>query len=209
VNHLGTSDSLALTSSPVEASPEARWGTAGRITGGGEVKFVDDHLMDVPKGEVGEIWLRGPAVVAAYFNNVEATRETWTEEGWFKSGDLGKLDENGNLLVVGRKKDMIIRGGQNIFPGEIEDILITHPKVADVAIVGMPDPVMGERVCAFIVPREGTVCMLEEFVAFLKAKKIAMFKIPERIECVQAIPRIQETKKADKKLMRKMIAEKL
>ena len=81
--------------------------------------------------------------------------------------------------------------------------------MADVAVVGMPDPVMGERVCAFIVPREGEVCTLEDFVEFFKAKQIAMFKIPERLECVQEIPRIQETRKADKKLMRRMIAEKL
>ena len=209
VNHLGTSDSMALSASPLEAPPEARWGTAGKISGDGEIKFVDDAGNDVPKGEVGEIWFRGSAVVAAYFNNEEATKETWTEDGWFQSGDLGKLDKDGNLLVVGRKKDMIIRGGQNIFPGEIEELLLTHPKVADVALVGMPDILMGERICAFIETIDGMDCTLEDITDFLKEKKIAMFKIPERVECVKTLPRIPETKKADKKQMRKMIAEKL
>jgi acyl-CoA synthetase (AMP-forming)/AMP-acid ligase II len=209
VNHFGITDALCITGSSIEAPAEVRWKTVGKMPGGGEIKLVDDEGREVPEGEVGEIRPRGPFVVGAYFNNPKATKKAWTEDGSFITGDLGKFDKRGNLILVGREKDMIIRGGQNIYPGEIEELLLTHPKIADVAVVGMPDLVMGERACAFIATRAGVLFTFEEMVDFLKAKKIAMFKIPERLELVSDIPRVPETKKTDKKLLRQLIAEKL
>jgi len=209
VNHFGITDALCITGSSIEAPAEVRWKTVGKMPGGGEIKLVDDEGREVPKGEVGEIRPRGPFVVGAYFHDPKATKEAWTEDGSFITGDLGKFDKHGNLIVVGREKDMIIRGGQNIYPGEIEDLLLTHSRIAHVAVVGMPDRVMGERVCAFIVSRGGMPFTFDEMVNFLREKKMAMFKIPERLELVSDIPRIPETKKIDKKLLRQLIAEKL
>lgn len=112
-------------------------------------------------------------------------------------------------MVVGRKKDMIIRGGLNIYPAEIEALLLTHPNVAMVAIVGMSDELMGERACAFIVPKKGRSVVLEEMVSFLKAKGIATFKIPERLEIVDNLPWVADGQKVDKKVLSKQIAEKI
>lgn len=209
VNSFGISDAMAVTASPIDSASEIRWKTVGKIPDGGEIKLVNEEGIEVPKGEVGEIWFRGIFVTGAYFNNPEATREVWTEDGWFKSGDLGVFDENGNLTVVGRKKDMIIRGGQNIYPREIEDLLLTHPNVADVAVVGIPDPIMGEKACAFVAIRKGMLFTFDDMVNFLQEKKIAMFKIPEKLELISDIPRIPETKKIDKKSLRHLIVEKL
>jgi non-ribosomal peptide synthetase component E (peptide arylation enzyme) len=123
-------------------------------------------------------------------------------------GDLGKFDEHGNLIIVGRKKDMIIRGGQNIYPVEIENLLLTHDKVSAVAVVGMKDPIMAEKVCAYVVPRMGERLTFEEMVSFLKSKNIAPYKLPERLEILDSLPLVSG-QKVDKKALEKDIARKL
>ena len=173
-----------------------------------EIKLVDDAGQEVPKGEVGEMWGRGPACTSGYYKDPKATWQSWTD-GWFATGDLGKFDEQGNLVIVGRKKDMIIRGGWNIYPKEIENILLTHPRVQDIAIVGMPDPLMGEELCAYAVPKIAQELTLEELVSFLQQKDVPSYKLPERLEILDKLPMVAEGQKVDKKLLRQDITQKL
>lgn len=182
--------------------------TVGKPYSGGELRLVDDTGEEVAAGEIGEILVRGPALDLAYYRDPEATRQAYSEDGWFKMGDLGKLDDQGNLMIVGRKRDMIIRGGQNIYPIEIENLLLTHPKVSAVAIVRMPDPIMGEKGCAYIVPKPGQKLTFDEMISFLRAKKIAPYKLPERIEFLDSLPLVGG-QKVDKKALEQDIVRKL
>jgi non-ribosomal peptide synthetase component E (peptide arylation enzyme) len=124
-------------------------------------------------------------------------------------GDLGKLDEEGNVIIAGRKKDIIIRGGQNIYPVDIESIITEHPSVSNVAIVRMPDPEMGEKVCAYVVPKRNTHISLEPLVSFLKGKGIAPFKLPERLEVVAELPLVAGGQKVDRRRLEDDVAQKL
>ena len=123
-------------------------------------------------------------------------------------GDIGQWDENGNLILLGRKDDLIIRGGQNIQPGEIENHLLAHPGVKQAAVVGMPDTIFGEKVCAYIVPQTDRPPALREIVSFLSARKIAPYKFPERIEVVDTLPMVSDTK-VNKRILQADIAAKL
>lgn len=208
INGYSTMDISQVISGGPDDPPDVRWATVGKPFGGGELRIADENDAEVPKGTVGEIQLRGPFCSSGYYNDPELTRKAWTADGWFKTGDLGLIDENDNLVPVGRKKDMIIRGGENIYPVEIENILITHPKIANVAIVGMPDPTMGERCCAYVVLKQGEQFSLSEMVDFLKQNKVTSFKIPERLEVVDELPMVGETK-VDRIKLQRDIAEKL
>ena len=182
--------------------------TVGRPSIANEVKIVDESGLEVRQGQVGEIMARGPMCGFGYYKDPEASMKVWTQDGWYHMGDLGKFDEKGNLILIGRAKDMIIRGGQNIYPLEIENLLLTHPKVLDVAIVGMPDPVMGEKACAYVVPKAGQEFKFDEMVSFLKEKKIANYKLPERLEIIGKLPAVAG-QKIDKKALQQAIAQKL
>ena len=161
-------------------------------------------------GEVGTLWFKGPGNSIGYYRDLEKTmNEAFDEEGFATSGDLVSITDDGYLKIVGRKKDIIIRGGQNIYPKEVEDYLQAHPKVTGVAVVPMSDPVMGERACAFITVKQGEQFSFNEMVAYLKSKRIATFKIPERLEVVEAIPLVGESGKVDKKALAKIITDKL
>jgi len=173
--------------SPDDA-PAVRLHTVGRPRGGTELKLVDEAGNDLPVGETGEIWGRGPCCAMGYFRDDAATVEAWTADGWFRTGDLGRFDAAGNLIIVGRKKDRIRRGGMSIEPGEIEALLGGHPRIHKAAVVGFPDPLLGERACAFVVPKDGAAVTLDEMVAYLRAHRIATFKIPERLEIVAEMP---------------------
>ncbi len=205
----GLTDWGGMTLTPPELPREVRLAPSGKAIWGTDVKIVDDDGREVPQGETGEVWGSGPCCSSGYFKDPEATRQAWTEDGWFKTGDLGRIDEKGYMAIVGRKKDMIIRGGSNIYPIEIENLLITHPKVLDVAIVKMPDAVLGEKACAYVVPRAGQDFTFEEMISFLKAKEIALYKLPERLELVNAMPMAGGGQKVDKKVLEKDIAAKL
>jgi len=163
----------------------------------------------VRQGVEGEIMAKSLCASSGFYNDEKATREIWDEEGWAAMGDIGMIDERGNLVIAGRKKDMIIRGGQNIYPAEIESLLIDHPKVKDVAVVDMPDPVMGERACAYVVPMKGETLTFDEVITFLKQKNIASFKLPERLELMDKLPTVADGYKVDKKVLRQDIAQKL
>lgn len=152
-----------------------------------EVRVVDEHMEDVGVNEVGEIVYRGPGMFKGYFRNPEATKEA-IEKGWFHSGDLVRRDEEGFVYVVDRKKDMIISGGENIYSAEVEAMLLTHPKIKEVAIIGVPDPKWGEAVKAFIVLQPGEKATAEETIEFSK-ENLARFKQPKFVEFIPALPR--------------------
>ena len=201
----GLTDWGGMTITPPEWPREIRLASSGKPIWGTEVKIVDDEGNDVPQEETGEVWGRGACCSSGYYNDRDATRQAWTEDGWFRTGDLGMIDEKGNLAIVGRKKDMIIRGGENIYPIEVENLLITHPKILQVVIVKMPDPVMGEKACAYVVPRQGQDFTFDEMISFLKAKEIALYKLPERLEILDAMPMVGGDQKVNKNVLRNLL----
>lgn len=161
--------------------------TIGRPRPGVDAKIADDQGNELAPGETGELWLRSPAVMSEYWQNEPATRETLVG-GWLRSGDLGFQDDAGCVRLVGRAKEMYIRGGYNVFPLEVERVLADHPKIAQVAIVPRPDPVMGEIGEACVVPRvAGDVPTLAEIRAFAE-QGLARFKLPERLRVLDALP---------------------
>ncbi len=167
--------------------PEAVTGTVGKPSSGMGLRLIDEHCRDVPPGAEGEIAADGPSVHLGYHKNPAANAELFTADGWFRTGDLGQFDQAGNLKIVGRLKEMINRGGKKFFPREIEEILYTHPKILHAAIVGVPDPRLGERNCLCVIPRPGERVSLEEVVAFLK-DSVATYKLPEMVEIFEDLP---------------------
>jgi acyl-CoA synthetase (AMP-forming)/AMP-acid ligase II len=152
-----------------------------------EIRVVDDQDRDTVPGAIGEIMVRGPHVMSGYYRDPEATAQT-LQGGWLRTGDLGTLDEEGFLKIVDRKKDMIISGGENIYPKEIEEILYSHPKVLEVAVIGKPDPQWGENVHAVIALREGEKATEQEIIDYCRGK-IASFKKPKSVSFVKRLPR--------------------
>lgn len=205
-NGYGTSDFGAICENDIGNPPEVRRLTVGPPIPGGEIQLRDYSGKVVPKGGVGEIFARSDCAASGYYKDPETTAQVW-KDGWYRTGDLGKLDDNGNLIIVGREKDMIIRGGQNIYPIEVVNLLLTHPKVADAAIVGIPDSLMGEKCCACIVPQPGQTVTLDNLVAFLKEKKIASYKLPEKLYLMEKLPYVGGMKLDKKALQAKVVAE--
>jgi long-chain acyl-CoA synthetase len=154
--------------------------SAGKPVPTVEIRVVGPDGKDMPAGQRGEIWIKGPIVSPGYWNNPEATAETYTD-GWLHTGDIGYLDEDGFLFVVDRAKDMIIRGGENIYSIEIEDVIHSHPAVAECAVVGVPDPDLGERVKAYVVPRADAK-VTEDEIKSLCAEHLADYKVPSEVE---------------------------
>lgn len=181
---------LSETSPLVNSNPvdgEKKPGSIGRPIPGVEVQIVDYEDHPVVKGEVGEIVVRGPNVMKGYYNREEETM--WVmRNGWFHTGDLAYEDEEGYYFIVDRKKDMIIRGGLNIYPREVEEAIYMHPNVFEVAVVGVPDPVMGEEVMAFVLLREGGSMDPEQLRKFC-SDKLARYKIPKHIRFVDNLPK--------------------
>ncbi len=209
LNNYGSMELGNMTSARLDDPHEVRMNTAGKPIYGVQIKIVDDDGIEVARGQVGEIKARCLCSSLGFYRDEQATREIWDEEGWAGMGDLGMIDSRDDLVIVGRKKDMIIRGGQNIYPAELEALLIEHPRVQDLAVVGMPDPKMGERACAYIIPVEGETLTFEEMIAYLKDKNIAPFKLPERLELIDKFPMVSDDYKVDKKTLRQDIARKL
>ena len=167
--------------------PEAVTGTVGKVSSGLGLRLIDESGRDVPVGAEGEIAAEGPSVHLGYHKNPQANAELFTADGWFRTGDLGQLDAAGNVRIVGRLKEMINRGGKKFFPREIEEILYAHPKILHAAIVGVPDPRLGERNCLCVIPRPGQALALDEVVAFLK-DGVATYKLPETLEVFDDLP---------------------
>jgi len=152
-----------------------------------EARLVDEKGKEVVPGQVGEILLRGPNVMKEYYKNPEATEEA-LRDGWLHTGDLAKRDEEGFLYIVDRKKDMIVSGGENIYPKEIEEVIYTHPKILEAAVIGVPDPVWGESVKAVVVLKPGEEMTQEEVIAFCKAN-LASYKKPRSVDFLPGLPK--------------------
>jgi long-chain acyl-CoA synthetase len=153
-----------------------------------KIRIVDDAGDDVPVGAVGEVWTRSAQNMAGYWNNPEATAATVTADGWLKTGDAGYLDSDGYLFLHDRKKDMIVSGGENVYPTEVENVLMTHPAVDDVAVIGVPDPRWGEAVKAVVVAAPSTAPTEVELIAYAR-ERLGGFKLPKSVEFVDALPR--------------------
>ncbi|KAA5614197.1 AMP-binding protein [Rhodovastum atsumiense] len=183
----GMSENGAVTTTRPEDPEEKVAGTDGCPLQGMEVRVVDPLNMPVPVGEEGQLQVRGCSNFVGYLKRPGLARVD--AEGWFETGDLARLDADGYIRITGRAKDIIIRGGENIPVVEVEELLFRHPAVAIVAVVGYPDPRLGERACAFVKLREGASLTFGEMVAYLKAQKMAIQYIPERLEIVDDMPR--------------------
>jgi acyl-CoA synthetase (AMP-forming)/AMP-acid ligase II len=170
-----------------EDDPEAVAGTIGRPAPRMALRLIDEHGRDVPAGAEGEIAARGPSVHLGYYKNPAANAELFTADGWFRTGDLGVMEPSGNVRIVGRLKEMINRGGKKFFPREVEEILYTHPGVLHAAIVGVPDPRLGERNCLCVIPRPGKHVSLPDMVAYLR-DGVAAYKLPEELEVFEEFP---------------------
>jgi fatty-acyl-CoA synthase len=168
-------------------SVERRVSTIGRVQPHIEVKIIDSSGATVPRGTAGELCTRGYSVMLGYWNDPEKTAEAVDADGWMHTGDLGVIDDEGYGNIVGRLKDMVIRGGENIYPREVEEFLFRHPKVEDVQVVGVPDVKYGEEICAWIKLRAGETSSQEEIVAFCKGQ-IAHYKVPRYVRFVDAFP---------------------
>ena len=188
---------------------EVRLETVGRpMCDDDEVRLVDDEGREVPDGEVGELACRGPYTLCGYYRAPEHNARAFTADGFYLTGDLMRRHPSGDLIVEGRKKDLINRGGEKISAEEIENLILSHPSVHNVACVPVPDPVLGERTCAFIIPRSGQSVTVEDLARFLTEAGIAKFKLPERVELVDEFP-LSPFGKVSKVALTARITEKL
>jgi 2,3-dihydroxybenzoate-AMP ligase len=192
------------------ADPEVvKMETCGRpVCADDEVKLIDDEGREVPEGEVGELACRGPYTLRGYFGVPEYNARQFTPDGFYRSGDLMRRHASGNYVVEGRKKDLINRGGEKISAEEVENLILMHAAVVNVACVPMPDPMLGEKMCAFVILKPGRQLTLAALVEFLKAQEIARFKMPERLEIVSDLP-VSTFGKVSKKALAERIAAKL
>jgi cyclohexanecarboxylate-CoA ligase/acyl-CoA synthetase len=203
----GRSEGLLVTSCRKDDDESKVLGSDGKALPGVVLRIYDDDGKEVAAGEEGEICHGGPGLMLGYWRDPERTAQAIDPDGVSHSGDLGRVDAEGYLRVTGRIKDLIIRGGTNISAGEVEDHLLTHPKVKNVAVVGMPDRVLGERACAFVVPAEGEPPTFEELTGYLKnERKIAVVKLPERLELIDELP-MTATGKIQKFVLRDKLIE--
>jgi fatty-acyl-CoA synthase len=184
-----TEASPIITFTSVDDPIEVRVGTVGHPIPGLDVALVDPGSgRMVGTGETGELWVRGHCVMSGYYNNPEATARAVDAEGWLHTGDLARRREDGNYRIVGRSKELIIRGGENIYPPEVEEFLHHHPAVAEVAVAGLPDAKYGEVVAAWLVPKSGATVTVEELQRHCQGR-IAHYKIPKYIMIVESLPR--------------------
>jgi 2,3-dihydroxybenzoate---[aryl-carrier protein] ligase len=172
-----------------------------------EIRVVDEQDRDVPPGEIGELITRGPYTLRGYYRVPEHNAKAFTPEGFLRTGDLVRLTRDGNMVVEGRIKDVINRGGEKVSAGEVEDLLITHPSVREVAVVAMPDELLGERTCAWVVPR-GQAPGLEELRSFLRSQGLADYKLPDRLELTDGFPHTK-VGKVNKAELRELVVARL
>jgi acyl-CoA synthetase (AMP-forming)/AMP-acid ligase II len=196
-----TENPIAVILLPEDHSPEGlpQMASVGRALPRVELRIVGEDGRDVAAGATGEIWLRSPGRMKAYWHNPEATAEAVTPDGWIRTGDAASLDEKGYVYLRDRIKDLIISGGENVYPAEVENVLYDHPKVKEVAVVGVPDPKWGEVPLAVVVPVEGTTPGLEELRVFAN-DRLARYKLPRRLEIVSELPR-----NASNKVLRRVL----
>jgi len=193
----GSTEVPTLTAGLLDDDEVTRLETDGRAIGDAEIRIVD-----------GEIWARAPEMLVGY-RNAALDPEVFADDGWFRTGDLGRIDEGGRLRVTGRLKDIIIRGGENISALELETLLAEHPGVSEVAVAGYPDERLGERVCAFVVPRAGHAFAFDDMIEHMRARAIATHKLPERLELRTELPKNANGKVLKDELRASLAAEPL
>lgn len=181
-------------------------GSVGTTVPGVEVQIRDDNGQLVEQGKEGEICIRGGNIMKGYLKNPEGTKAAFWEKDWFRSGDIGVFDENGYLFIVDRLKDLIITGGENVYPREVEEVLYTIPEVQECAVIGLPDPDWGERVAAFIVPQPGETIHGAELKAFLKSH-LSPFKVPKEYHTVSDLPKSAAGKILKRELKKQVLEQ--
>jgi cyclohexanecarboxylate-CoA ligase len=182
----GSTECPTVTGTPIEAPVDRHASTDGAPIGADQVRIVDEDGAELPPGERGELQARGPDLCLGYLDPA-LNAKAFTADGWFRSGDLAIADRHGYLRIAGRAKDVILRGGENLSAKEIEDLLFEHPEIEEVAIVGYPDEVLGERSCAVVVAARELE--LDDLVSYLRSRSVANQKLPERLLQVKALPK--------------------
>jgi len=200
---------LTEAASQVATAPpelvQTKPGTVGKPLPFTELTIGNEQGRDADVGEVGEILVRGPTVMRGYVNDPEGTRRAIGEEGWLRTGDLGYLDEDGDLWVVGRRDERIVTGGENVYPQEVERVLLAHPDVEEVCVVSVPDEEWGERVAAAVVLKEGSSLQLEELIAFCKGR-LAGYKCPRVLHVMEELPRTP-LGKVDREALKRVLTQ--
>jgi long-chain acyl-CoA synthetase len=197
----GLTETTALIST--NRPNERKLGSVGTAVPGVEVRILDDDGNDVPQGEPGEIVCKSPFVMEGYWRSDEATSDA-IKDGWFYTGDIGKLDETGHIWILDRKKDLIIRGGFNIYPRDIEDVMLEHPSVAVAGVVGKPDPLKGEEVVAFVQLDPGQEPVTEQELLEFAKGKLGKYKYPREVRIVENVP-LTPVFKIDRKQLRTLL----
>ena len=212
--HCGYISEFGMSEGPLcrtrlDDDPTMIRGTVGRpICPDDEFRILDDQGQALPPGIDGELAARGPGIFAGYLNNRDENQRAFTADGFFRTGDLARMDGSGRVTITGRIKDMINRGGEKISPAQIEKLLLAHPHIADAAVIGMPDTALGEKICAYVRVKAGAMLDHEGIKAFMKSAGASKSLIPERFEFVDALP-LTEAGKHDKKALREDIKHKL
>jgi non-ribosomal peptide synthetase component E (peptide arylation enzyme) len=197
-----------VTTCPFDAPEEKLLTTDGLPCDSMELKVVGVDGEILQPGENGELMARGPMVTLGYYDAPQLTKESYLSDGFFRTGDLARMDDDGYVKITGRIKDLIIRGGVNTAPSEIESVLFAHPNVVNAAVVGMPDPRLGERICAFVILSEGDCLSLSEVQRWMAEAGMAKQKWPERVEVVDKLP-MTPSRKVQKFRLRQSIADTL
>jgi cyclohexanecarboxylate-CoA ligase len=200
----GLTECPTATGSGVEAPEERRAETDGRAIGADEARVVDERDAELPRGQRGSLQVRGPDLCLGYLG-AALNEKSFTDDGWFRTGDLAVMDGESYVRIAGRAKDVIVRGGENLSAKEIEDILFEHADIAEVAVVGYSDDVLGERVAAFVVT--SSALTLEDVVAFLRGRAVANQKLPERLRVVPELPKTASGKVQKFRLRDQLAAE--
>lgn len=182
-----TETSATLTITGFDEDDILRSETVGRPIPGVDLKVVDENRQECKTGEIGELACKGPGVTKGYYNQPAETAQAFDQEGWFYTGDMATIDENGYVRIVGRKKEMIIKGGYNIYPRELEEALHQHPAILEAAVIGLPDEIFGEITCACVVLREEMACNEEELLAFMQ-ERFVKYKIPDKFLFLDKLP---------------------
>lgn len=208
ISGFGSSEGTNMSTRPGDGM-EIVLGSVGRpVCPYDTIKIIDEQGNEVPVGAEGELVSKGPGVFTGYFKSAEENQQTFSPDGFFKTGDKARKDRFGNITITGRIKDIINRGGEKISAPEIENRLIAHPAIKDAAVVGMPDKILGERICAYVTLKAGAQPTFEEIIAFLKERGASLQQLPERIEFVYDMP-TTKVGKVDKKALREDIKKKL
>ena len=201
----GSVDCGGLCATSWDDPPDVRISSVGRPLEGNEMQVADGDGCEVSPGETGRLWVRGLPSDARFLDNPELNRRR-RADGFLDLEEWGRMDERGNIYLMGRDQDLIIRGGQNIFPADLENLLARHPKVREAAVVGYADPEMGERIAACVIPESGASLTLEEVTEFLRDQGLALFKRPDRLELMDGFPKVASGDKVDKRALRGSLA---